>query len=165
MPSPFSPHLVTNFHALSESHFNRYAVTFASRIKGGASNPGINATLALMAPSKSFPQLFSQHASAGDEETKKGSRSWDGSLPQRSNPEWSRMVARHVHQECLTFLYIELWVHLRERKKAVDYPDFIILIMITLITLIIRVIRAPVVAIHTLSRTSPRIVEYAMMQE
>ena len=37
--------------------------------------------------------------------------------------------------------------------------------MITLITLIIRIIRAPVVAIHSLSRISPRIVEYEVMEE
>ena len=37
--------------------------------------------------------------------------------------------------------------------------------MITLITLIIRIIRAPVVAIRSLSRISPRIVEYEVMEE
>ena len=37
--------------------------------------------------------------------------------------------------------------------------------MITLITLIIRIIRASVVAIHSLSRISPRIVEYEVMEE
>ena len=36
--------------------------------------------------------------------------------------------------------------------------------MITLITLIIRIIRAPVVAIRSLSRISPRIVEYEVMK-
>ena len=52
-----------------------------------------------------------------------------------------------------------------ERKKAVDYPDFIISIMITLITLIIRIIRAPLVATQSLSRTSPRIVDLYVMKE
>ena len=37
--------------------------------------------------------------------------------------------------------------------------------MITLITLIIRIIRAPVVAIHSLSRISSRITEYEKMEE
>ena len=37
--------------------------------------------------------------------------------------------------------------------------------MITLITLIIRIISTPVVAIHFLSRISPRIVEYEVMEE
>ena len=37
--------------------------------------------------------------------------------------------------------------------------------MITLITLIIRIIRAPVVAIHFLSRIRPHIVEYEVMDE
>ena len=54
-----------------------------------------------------FPQrLFFQRSSTRVKERKEDNRRSGSSLPPRSNPEWSEVVAKYFHQERFTFFYM-----------------------------------------------------------